>query len=43
MNQDKRVKFAALSPITSDKQVIERLNTIVSTLIPLVGQHSNKY
>ena len=43
MNQDKRVKFAALTPITSDKQVIERLNTIVSTLIPLVGQHSNKY
>lgn len=43
MNQDKRVKFAALAPITSEKQVVERLNTIVNTLIPLVGQHSNKY
>lgn len=37
-----RVKLPPLAPVTSDKQLVERVNTIVSALIPLVGQHSNK-
>ena len=42
MNSEARVKLGALAPITSEKQLLAGVNNIISTLIPLVGQHANK-
>lgn len=42
MNQEQRVKFTALAPVTNEKQLVERMNAVISVLGPLTGQHSNK-
>lgn len=42
MSSEARVKLGALAPITSEKQILAGINNIISTLIPLVGQHPNK-
>lgn len=42
MSDDVRVKFSALSPITNQAQIVPTINSLISTLIPLVGQHKNK-
>lgn len=42
MNLESRVKFGALSPVTSETQLLSTVNALVTAMIPLVGQHSNK-
>ena len=42
MSSEARVKLGALAPVTNEKQLLASVNSIISTLIPLTGQHTNK-
>lgn len=42
MSDDVRVKFSALTPVTSQAQVLPAINALIANLTPLVGQHKNK-
>lgn len=42
MNSEPRVKFSALSLVTDQKQLVQAVNSIITNMIPLVGQHGNK-